>query len=580
VQSVGSQPREAEQAGRPVRGRARARALWAAGVVAAGAVLMFCYLRTAGTVPVLSDGAGNALQAWDMLHGNLLLQGWWVTDVSFYTTELPQFMLVEAAAGLRPEVVHICAAMTYTLLVLLAAFVARGRATGAEGIVRALLAAGIMLAPEPAAPTWVLMSSPDHVGTAVPVLALLLVLDWAFATDAHRRWYVPVACGVVLAWTIVGDEIAIVVGSVPLAAACLIRAARVWWPGRGSGAAGRSGGGTRLRATWFEISLAAAAVLAIPVALAAERVLRHLGGFLVNPGVSAVVPISVMSKNFSLAVQSVLAIFGADWDAVHGRLNVTFAIIHLVGLLLVLAAVVWAAWRVLRVLGPRRGDPRTADLVTDFLVIAVVINVLAYFGAFRITNIYAAHEIGPVLPLGAALAGRAFGGPLLRARLCWPSRASRAAGASRAGVRVLVPALAVGLACYAAMLGWAAARGQAAPQNATLSSWLTAHSLRSGLAGYWQGTSVTLDSSGRIDMVSVVPVKSGRLAPRHWEADMRLTDWHTHSANFVVVVPGGVITDGQAVRSFGKPASVYRYQGYTILVWRQNLLRRLAPSVN
>ena len=98
------------------------------------AVLMFCYLRVAGTVPVTSDGAGNALQAWAMLHGNPLLRGWWVSDVSFYTTELPQYLLVEAVAGLRPEVVHICAAMTYTMLVLLAAFVARGRTQGTAGV--------------------------------------------------------------------------------------------------------------------------------------------------------------------------------------------------------------------------------------------------------------------------------------------------------------------------------------------------------------------------------------------------------------------------------------------------------------
>jgi len=29
-----------------------------------------------------ADGAGNVLQAWDMLHGNPLLRGWWLSDVS------------------------------------------------------------------------------------------------------------------------------------------------------------------------------------------------------------------------------------------------------------------------------------------------------------------------------------------------------------------------------------------------------------------------------------------------------------------------------------------------------------------
>ena len=151
---------------------------------------------------MVSDGAANAMQAWEMMHGDPLLHGWYVTDVSFYTTELPQYMLVEAVAGLRPEVVHICAAITYTLLVLLAAAVARGRARGAEGAVRALLAAGVMLVPQSGDATGILLTEPDHVGAAVPVLLLMLLLDWA-----RPRWYVPAAVFAVLALAIVGEPL-------------------------------------------------------------------------------------------------------------------------------------------------------------------------------------------------------------------------------------------------------------------------------------------------------------------------------------------------------------------------------------
>jgi hypothetical protein len=536
---------------------------WAAGTVLAGIVLMLCYLRTAGTVPVLSDGAGNALQAWDMLHGNLLLHGWWVTDVSFYTTELPQFMLVEVVAGLRPEVVHICAAMTYTLLVLLAAFAARGRARGAEGVVRALLAAGIMLAPQPGAPTWILMSSPDHVGTAVPLLVLLLLLDFA-----PRRWWVPVAAGVILAWTTVGDEIALAVGVAPLALVCLLWAGRVLASSRGG-----------LRAAWYELSLAAAAIVSVPVALAADRVLRHLGGFSTNKGVSSLVPLPVMSGNLPLWARSILAVFGADYPDASGRLHVAVALVHLVGVALVAAAVLAAVWGLLRSLVTRPAGPTgsrdgsaSGDLTADFLVVAVVANLVAYLVMFHINNIYAAHEIGPVLSLGAALVGRILGGPLLRARL---GRRRRGAGPAP-----LVPVLAVGLACYAAMLGYAATRAQAAPANSTLATWLDQHDLHSGLAGYWEGTVVTLESGDRIDMVSVVPGVGGRLVPRHWEADMRLTDARDHAANFVVVAPDAPFTRAQAVRTFGRPARVYHLPGYTVLVWDKNLLRQLGQPVS
>src|SRR5580693_6455271 len=152
----GVKPERAATAG---AGRSRERLRWVAGTVLAAAVLMFCYLRVAGDTQVNSDGAGMVWQAWAMLHGNVLLHGWWATDVSFYTTELPEYVAVTAVAGFRPEVVHICSALTYTM--------------------RALLAAALILAPQPTGPTLVILGNPDHIGTGVPVLLLLLLLDWA-----------------------------------------------------------------------------------------------------------------------------------------------------------------------------------------------------------------------------------------------------------------------------------------------------------------------------------------------------------------------------------------------------------------
>ena len=102
-------------------------------MIAVGIGLYLCYLHVSRTEPVASDGASNALQAWDMLHGNLLLRGWTVTDVSFYTTELPEYMLVEAIRGLNADVLHVSAAVTYTLLVLTGGMLARGRASGPRG---------------------------------------------------------------------------------------------------------------------------------------------------------------------------------------------------------------------------------------------------------------------------------------------------------------------------------------------------------------------------------------------------------------------------------------------------------------
>src|SRR5579859_2305388 len=103
------------------------RLAWPAVVAVAACGLFAAFLAqsTRGTY-VTSDGSANVLQAWDMLHGNLLLRGWAVSDVSFYTIDQPEYMLVEAIRGFGPFVVHTGAALTYTLLVLLAAWLARG----------------------------------------------------------------------------------------------------------------------------------------------------------------------------------------------------------------------------------------------------------------------------------------------------------------------------------------------------------------------------------------------------------------------------------------------------------------------
>jgi len=164
---------------RASRARVVRRALAAIAVGGAAVGLFACYLRVSATFATGSDGASNALEAWDLVHGNWLLRGWTLTDVSFYTTELPEYALVELVHGLRPDVVHIAAAITYTLLVLTAAALARGRASGAEGRARGLIAAGLMLAPQLGNGVHVLLSQPDHVGTQVLLLAIFLLVDRA-----------------------------------------------------------------------------------------------------------------------------------------------------------------------------------------------------------------------------------------------------------------------------------------------------------------------------------------------------------------------------------------------------------------
>ena len=383
-------------------GRARAflpgirRLSWPA-AVAAGVVVLFCYaLRVAGAFMAQSDGAGNMLQAWAMLHGNLLLHGWYVSDVSFYTTELPEYMLVVAAYGLRPEVVHICAALTYTLLVLGAAVVARGQARGRAGVARAAIAVAIMLGPALATwprvvPAFIYLSDPDHAGTALPVLVALVLIDsvspdrGSSRIPRGRRLWVPVAVAAVLAWALVGDPLVLVIGVAPLLLVCGARSFVLLALGR-----------VPLAAAWYELSLTAAAVVAAIAGEAMTHLIRALGGYMVNPAPAHIVPSRDIPANIVGAVKAFLDLFSADFfgERAGTAPGLVITSIHLVAAILVAAGVVAGLLRFFR------GN----DLLAPLLAVAVVFNVAAY------VLLYSASwgkywEIAPVFALGAALAG-------------------------------------------------------------------------------------------------------------------------------------------------------------------------------
>jgi hypothetical protein len=554
--------RNIQAASRP--GRFRARGWWIAGTVLAAAALMLCYLRIAGTTQVNSDGAGIALQGWDMLHGNVLLHGWWVSDFSIWTTELPQYALVSAVAGLRPEVVHICAAITYTLLVLLAAFAARGRATGAEAVGRALLAAVILLAPEPGQGVYIVLLVSDHVGTGVPVLALLLLLDFA-----PRRWWVPVVTAALLTWGLLGDPLFLVVAVGPLVA---LLVTRIFLALRQ---------GSTLRDLWFEFSLVAAAVLAMAAARATSALVTVLGGFNVNPVTKF--PASGLLAGLGYDVRGLLALFGADpgnsphaWAPAPGGApghlqsgpEVAFALIHLLGVVVVIAAVSVAARRLFRTLGSSAITPE--DLVSGLMVAIIVVNLAAFLAMYRGQDVLIGREAAPALPLAAALAGRHFGGPMVRAVL-------GAGGRARALLRV---SLAAAVACYCVMLGYAAAQPQVPPASASLAGWLADHNLRDGVAEYWDANTLTVDSGGALTVAAVSQIPgSAQLGPVSWEQDMRLYDPATHQANFLVLADYPDVTLPEAIKTFGQPAMTYHYEEYTILVWHENLLRYLGKPV-
>jgi hypothetical protein len=501
-------------------------------VVLAAAVLFVCYWRQSLTQPVSSDGAANALQAWDMLHGNLLLHGWLLSDVSFSTTELPQYMLIEAIRGLGPGVVNLAAAMTYTLLVLLAGLLAKGDAGGREGRARFLLAAGIVLAPQLSA-TSTLLQAPDHTGTAVALLVVWLVID-----RARPHWLVPVAVCVLLAWIMTADPIVLLTGVVPIAVAAGARAAMAL--------------AKRAEPDWHELSLAAAAILAGVFGAMAPLIIRAAGGYSTAPVPGHIVGLGRLPGAARVTFHAALNIFGANVVAAHSALELAFAVLHLAGAALAAWAACLAALRFFR----------ARDLLVPALALAITVNLAAFL--LTAQALAATREIAAVLQLGAVLAGR-----LLATRLL-----------IRRPLRVpLRPVLAVVAAGYLAALGYGAAQPAVPAMSEPLATWLVARGYSHGLAGYWQAGSTTLDAGARVSVSSVGHGPGGLVVPGRWETSTQQYDPTRQYADFVVVKNSGTYSTrwlrGAAERTFGPPRQTYVVGPYTIMTWDANLLTRL-----
>jgi hypothetical protein len=511
-----------------------ARWVWPVALAVAAVVLFLCYRQLSGTTPNNSDGADQALQAWDMLHGNWLLRGWTVGDVSYYTTELPEYIIVEMIRGFGPNVIHVAAAITYTLLILLVGLLAKGSATGREGLLRLLIASGILLAPQLGHGVTLLLSQPDHLGTQVPLLVIFIVLD-----RAPRRWYTSEAIALMLTWVIVADRVAVFDAALPLVVVCGIRACWAVVHDR-----------KRLTSVWFELSLVVAGIASYVTAELVVAVIRHLGGYTSLPlPTQQFATAGDIPHHLAVAVEGIFILYGADFSGLSPGTAV-IAVVHLVGLAL-------ALWGVCRAFRRFFAD----DLIVPVIATGIVFNLAAYIMSVTPVTWYDTREIAAVLPFGAVLAGRLLAGTLARA---WLRRVL-------AGV----------LACYAVALGYGVAQPAVADTNQPIAGWLEAHHLSTGLGAYPDGNIITLDSGGRV-AIRTVAWWLPRAVPRAYESEASWYDPQLNYANFVINTAdplsgrqGVDIPPRDILALAGPPAHIYHYETFTIWTWNHNLLADL-----
>ncbi len=551
-QVAGSVEEDAKPAAKARRGTRRWRH-WAgvAGFLLVIVVLFDAFLHLSNTYPENSDEANILLMANDMLHGNVLLHGWSVSDVPFITTELPQIALLVWMFGLHLNTAHIAAAVTYTLVVAVAMLLAKGRSRGWAAVVKMALVLAIMMAPQPGVGIFVVIFSVGHIGTALPVM-----LTWLAIDRLGRKWYVALLVALLIGWALTADPLVLVVAVLPLLAVCLVRVVSALVIGA------KEGGVPGLRAAalgrWFEVWLAAAAGIGYTIAWGAGQFITNHGGYQQQP-----VPYDFdwpkLFMQSQIVVHGLLEMFGAyfvpgvdnfiQWplpQAPPGGLDQAIALTHLVGVVLA----VWGACAI-----ARRFFFRDADIVSQLLLAGIVANIAAYapstLAHHTALNV---REIAPVLPFAAVLAGRMIGdrlvsGPVAAIRLPRLLPASRHARRNprrrtprRHSLRLRLVALPL-----LAVFGWYSyglfrqADTPAAPSPLTnIAAFLEANGLTYGLGGYWEASVITVETGGTVTIRAITPAC---LQPYQWESKADWYDPAQHDANFILLSTyGGYFT--------------------------------------
>ena len=508
-------------------------------------VLFDAYLHVSKTYMENSDEANILLMAHDMLHGNLYLTGWNVSDVPFITTELPEIAVLVALFGLHLNTAHIAAAVTYTVVIAVAMLLAKGRARGAQAITRMAIVLAIMLAPQPGIGVFVLVFSVGHIGTSAPVMLIWLVLDRFGLTKRdgtvptlRQRWWIPPLVALLIGWALMADPLVLVVAIFPLLVVCLVRVVT------GSVAGARHGGGRAglrqaLAARWLELSLAVASGIGYLLVWFGGHLLHHAGGYK-----QQAVPFQLdggVGRWFMQArvvVHGLLEMFGAYFvpgNAINYKspgqlvtapplsgLDQALAISRVLCVLLAL----WGCCAI-----ARRFFRRDADFISQLLLAGIVLNLVAY-----IPTTLADHsalnvrEIAPVLPFAAVLAARMLGdrllafGPMFRVRLPRVSRPLR--------LRLIVIPLVVLFGWYSFGLFQQADTPAAANPFTGLEQFLEANNLSYGLGGYWESSVITVDTGGAVTIRAVSP---SCMQPYEWENKLDWYDPSTNVANFLVL---------------------------------------------
>jgi hypothetical protein len=482
-----------------------------------------------------SDGATVVLEGQSMAAGHLTLHGWALSVDSFWSVDAVFYTVGVLFVGVREALLYVTPALIASLVVLMGVLIAREGRKTAAAIASGLTVVALLGLPSHYLAAY-LLRGPLHVGTTLWCLvAFFLLRRGRFGAG----WAVAV---LFLAAGLLGDLQMVGLGLLPVfgaGIAAMLRTRRV-------------GAGT---------PLVGAALASVVVALVVRELAKLVGTFTIGK-VQKSASSAQMVKNVKDIVPAGLHMLGLGGGT--GGVPQALEDVHLVGVLVVVAALVYYAVKLIAamVAGSTRAPAEVGTTETwrlDDLVLFGCIGGVVAFVALSSSSAsaydrYLTSAIIFACILAARMVGAWVSAPPSVALWRWSS--------------------ALGLVCVVAFVGADAHVIQAgdtlsgpARPAAELGRFLEAHGLHHGLGDYWSASIVTVTTDDDVAIRPVTVDPAGRVVRYGRQSSAA---WYT-GKSFQFLVYNTAISEGVdsplAAATFGAVEHTYRVGPYRVLVW-------------
>jgi hypothetical protein len=518
------------------------------GIILLGGLLFSMYLLISRIVLYNADDASIILEAQSMLHGNVIMHGWYMPTDNFLTIDMPLYAIGLQLGFSLTALLRIVPSLLYTLVILCTGYLVSTLLPQKQRLWSWLALLGILAFP-PLYMVQLLLVGPIHVGTLLFALIGLIAYKH-FLSGARGKWFTLAILLVLMTLAMVGDPLVLVFLVLPLLLTECIQIV------------------AKRRISLQENAAFFGTLLAIGISHLLLWILDLAGVHILSNISFKWATLHGIVTNLQQAIKIVYYIFNASIFT-SGSFSLSSLPILLNAIVITTfgIAMVFAVIYAIRLAIVKRGKNALfqAEITPDAKIIQI--------------SIWS--SIGTV----AAVIFSTLGGALGR-RYLYPLLFLSEAGTfpflfkfvNKHVIRIAIVLLLIANAIPFSISLFQAPAG--VPSEIQLLATLKEHHLTHGLGSYWVSAFVTVRSNEQVVIRQVIP-HNGSLQPYLFLVDGQwFNPANLQQANFIAYRKGDNISAyyNASVRTFGKPDHQYHVNGFTVLAWNTPLLTHVQPG--